>query len=256
MDGAFLNEKEYIYGFAPEASMFNEQGAFTPHGCLSLINAIVARHLENIGPTVADMVARYGAAMALISVSAEIRRPVRPGDRLVARTWASAYSRAVCRRDLEISGECGDVISCATFCTLLDIKTRRVRPCEGIPELCGLPRAGGGLEASRRPDFSGLEFERTERRKVRPSFIDALGHVNNQRYAELAYDAMSEQERAGMDRLRRMDIWFLKELRPGGGVWLEKAAGDALWVRGVAEGSDRPAFAVRLEFGKETEGGK
>ena len=64
MDGAFLNEKEYIYGVAPEASMFNERGAFTPHGCLSLIDVIVARHLENIGPTVADMVARYGAAMA------------------------------------------------------------------------------------------------------------------------------------------------------------------------------------------------
>ena len=84
---------------------------------------------------------------------------------------------------------------------------------------------------------------------ARPSWEDAVGHVNNFRYGEMVYDALSPEQRGNMENLQRLELYFVSETKPG----------DTLTLHRVDEGADttvtvtlpeqtRPAFAAKLRF--------
>ncbi|MBR5520216.1 MAG: hypothetical protein IKU55_05815, partial [Clostridia bacterium] len=150
-------------------------------------------------------------------------------------------------RDFRIFDENGDdAVVGATFSSLLDVKKHRL--CMDRALLANFRDISGEvlLEAEHRLRES-FEFVPQETRKVRASWLDGLGHVNNMRYAELAYDALLPTEREKIDAFRRMDVYFLRELTEDAVFTVEKAAtDDAIVLRGVIDADGKPSFLVKL----------
>ena len=105
------------------------------------------------------------------------------------------------------------------------------------------------MEASDRLRMKTPLLEPVELLTARPSWEDAVGHVNNFRYGEMVYDALSPEQRDNMENLKRLELYFVSETKPG----------DALTLHRVDEGEDttvtvtlpeqiRPAFAAKLRF--------
>ena len=84
---------------------------------------------------------------------------------------------------------------------------------------------------------------------MRPSYIDGLGHVNNARYGEFAYDVLDGEELLNMPSMKRMDLYFISELRLNDtlAVWKAKE-GNKIYVRGMNEAKKSVAFETVLGF--------
>ena len=96
-----------------------------------------------------------------------------------------------------------------------------------------------------------MEFDKIAERKVFNSYIDYLGHVNNCRYGEFAYDAFTDEERQNLARLKRMDFYFLSELRNKDTFSVLKTYdGNKLLIRGYNNIKDNLAFDIIMEFGE------
>ena len=79
---------------------------------------------------------------------------------------------------------------------------------------------------------------------------DGVGHVNNTKYGDFVYDAMSDGERTNMDRLSRLDVWFVSELREGDefDIFKDASTADELSFVGKKSGDTKPAFEFRMRF--------
>jgi acyl-ACP thioesterase len=80
-------------------------------------------------------------------------------------------------------------------------------------------------------------------RKVENSFLDLLGHVNNIRYAEFVYDAMTGNELERLKSLCRMEVYFAAELRQSDSFTVSAAEeSNRLFFRGSKDGSGEISF--------------
>jgi len=136
----------------------------------------------------------------------------------------------------------------STFSVLLDVEKRTIYRKKELPFLLGEPTGDFTIEAS--PAFkTNLEFCKVDEREVFNSHIDCLGHVNNCRYGEFAYDAFTDKERQNLAKLKRMDINFISELRNKDTFSILKASdGNKLLVRGYNNIKDNTAFDIKFEF--------
>ncbi len=98
--------------------------------------------------------------------------------------------------------------------------------------------------------FNPEGFTLAEELKIRPSWIDAVGHVNNARYFEMVYDALSDCEQSRMAELKRLEAYFISELHKGESVTLNRLSSDSMTeVAIVKPGEAKPAFVGKLFFG-------
>lgn len=246
------NETEPVYPIPLETSFFNERGTLTISAYQQMLSYVAERALEDTNINVPSLIARYGAAWVLLSISLAIRRPVRRDDgQLYARTWNTWKAGFIYRRDVGLyDAESNRIVSAAMFFSVLDIKTRKLAMDPALHAELTLPGGEELIEASSRVSTKGLAFETVEKRSVRPSWIDYLGHVNNARYGELAYDALTDAERRDFVCLSRLDLSFMHELLPGSEVAMERAEdGGALYMRASLLPENTPSFVVRMEFG-------
>lgn len=246
-----LNELDYSYPLTLDTSLFNERGAFMIASYQQVFSALFEKHLAAVGMDMPTIVPRYGVAWVMIAMNLSLDRAVGAGERLTAQTWHTARHGPIYRREFTARDESGtEAMRGAGFFALLDVKSRRLCLDSSVHARFSLPEGKKLLEAESRFSDEGLAFRPVEERRVRPSWLDGLGHVNNRRYGEIAYDAMSEGERAAMDRLRRLDIYFMRELKLGDALVLERAEKDgALLLRGAVLPDGTPSFVVRLRFG-------
>lgn len=248
MDYQNLDEKSFVYPQQIEVAMYDGAGAFFPAAYQKLVTRTSEKHLENIELDVPRLMRRYGVSWVLLSLSLELRRPLRPTEQLVGRTWASGVHLPVFRREVALyDADDVPVAVGTTFSTMLDLSTRHICTDRGILESISVPQGEQLLQASSRftahPAFSEVEV-----RTARPSWQDGLGHVNNGRYGEIVYDALTPEERARLRALKRLDIWFMAEMRPGQSVSVQKATEqNTVTVQGVLE-DGKPSFVMQLQF--------
>ena len=92
-----------------------------------------------------------------------------------------------------------------------------------------------------------VDLTAVEERTVQASQIDCLGHVNNCRYGELAYDIFTDEEQENLKNLKRMDINFLSELRAGDQFTMKKAyEDDQIFFQGYNNTKDDVSFNIAL----------
>lgn len=243
------NEKEHAYPVYVDVSMCNAAGALYPAAYQRIAVETIGRHLENMKIDTPRIAEQYGVAWVLLSMSIELMRPLHIQDRLTIRTWHTSCALPTFRREIAFYDAADTLVAVgATFSSLLEVKTHRLCMNRAVLALFDLPGGEELLRAEKR--FSEhAAFTEVERRAVRPSWIDGLGHVNNERYGEFVYDALTAEERSRLSALKRLDIWFKTELTEGESFAMERAeTGEAVILRGIIQPAGRESFLMKLTF--------
>lgn len=240
-------EQDRRYRVKVNVNHLNESSVMMPQSYQLLFGEMVEQHLDFFQANLPDT-KKYGLAWVLISINIEIVRPINGCIWLNARTWFSQKRGPYFRRELEFSNDAGEVMfRGTTYSILLDLEKRNVYRKKESP--FHMDPAYPVFMAEGDPHFKeDLPYETAEIRRVRPSDIDALGHVNNCRYGAFAYDVLTDEEKARLSGLARADYYFASELRPGTEFTVQKAVEpDRVVVRGLDD-EGTPAFDVVLTF--------
>ena len=251
-----MDEKQFSYPLELGVSMFSGRHALKVNAYQELYMQAVEPHLMNIGMDEAKLMEELSVAWVLIALTVEPKRPIRPGDRLHAKTWNSTEkARLLFRREIAFYDETDEIVlTGATFSALLDLKTRRVCTDRELIARFNLPAGEILLDASDRLRMKTPELDPVEIVTARPSWEDAVGHVNNFRYGEMVYDALSTEQRENMERLKRLELYFVSETKPGDALTLHRVdETDGATVTVTLPEQIRPAFAAKLKFQCESE---
>lgn len=245
------NESERSYSCAVGMEMLNGYGVMKPSGYQSLIMEISGRHLRQFAIGEDDLIQK-GMAWVLVSSSIEILTPIRGEINLTARTWHSEQDRLTFRRELCFADDQGNnLFNAATFSVLMDMNDRRIIRPDRLNFDIGQPHSQFLLEASPKLRIRE-EMQPCDRRKIYPSCIDRLGHTNNCRYSEFAYDALTGEEIANLENMRRIDLFFKSELKPGEYFTVRRSSSQVekgeLMIDGVNEQTGKQSFACRMVF--------
>ena len=244
-----IDEKSLSYPIPLDTSMYSPEGAFYPAGYQKMVMRVFEEHLERIGMDVPRLIKAYGVSWVLLAMSLEITRPLSPAMQLSATTWHTSDALPLFRREIALKDESGaEVAVGTTFSALFDVHTRRICHDAALLQNFMLPDGETRIEA--KSQFAtDADFTFVEERRVRPSFIDGVGHVNNMRYGEFVYDALTSEERGRMAKLSRLDVYFTAELKPDTSFVMERAEeGESVIVRGRILPSGKQAFLMRLSF--------
>ena len=246
-----MDEKQYSYPLELGVAMFGGHGALKVSAYQELYMQAVEPHLKNIGMDEAKLMREMEVAWVLIAMTAEPLRTIHPDDALHARTWnTTENARLLFRREFAFYDEAETpVLRGATFSALLDLKKRRVCTDRELIGRFTLPAGETLLEASDRLRMKTPAETPAETLTARPSWEDAVGHVNNFRYGEMVYDALSDAERGRMAELSRLELYFVNETKPGDRLALHRVE-DAEHTTVTVSLTDapRPAFLSRLWF--------
>lgn len=245
----FTNEYERIYTCEPTFSMFNQYGYLKPYGYQSMMNIVAEEHLNNIHCSMDDL-SKYDMAWVLLSASFEIAAPVDSIMKLKAHTWHSKQNCFTFRRDFSFCNENGELLfNAATFSVLFDINNRRILKPSELPVT--LPAANNNLTIQAVHHFKNKsEMTVCDHRRIYSSCIDRLGHTNNERYGEFAYDALTTEETARLDKLRRFELYYINELCLGKGFDVRRGVDEngCLIIDGIEDNAKKESFSCRMEF--------
>lgn len=228
-----MTEKDYVYEIETESLFYDQNGVVKPYVYQNMFLQVVDRHLKNIGLTF-EMAAKHHLAWVLVSISFDIRKPMQGSGKLYARTWYSQRRGPFFRREVVFKDETGNVIFAgSTFSVLINTDTRMVYRQPELPFGFMEPLAEFTVDAS--PIYkNNASYIKIDERKIYNSFIDFLGHVNNRRYGEFAHDALDEEELLRLKSLKRIDIFFVSELRNKEILTIYKTCeGNKILVRGL-----------------------
>ena len=245
------NELSCSYTCNVGMEMLNQYGVMKPGGYQSLVMSIAETHLSQFGLSVDDLL-QSGMSWVLVSSSIEIIQPIREELTLYARTWHSEQDKLTFRRELCFAdGQGKPLFNAVTFSVLMDINDRRILRPDKLDFDIGQPRGIFLLQASPRLRFKG-DMQPCDRRRIYPSCIDRLGHTNNCCYSEFAYDALTDDEIAACENIRRMDIFFKSELKAGEYFTVRRSAPAVehgeLIIDGVNDSTGKQSFVCRMVF--------
>ena len=246
-----MNELNLKHNINVDISMYNANGHFTISAYQRMIMGMIEEHLDELKLGEKFLMENHGISWVLLSTSIELRRHIKPTEKLIGTTWHAGGRVPSFRRDFNFKDESGAVVAVgATVSTLFETEARRI--CLNKEKLAVVD-----LE-SHEPVLEGLERRLkinspavvVETRKVRPSMTDGVGHVNNTRYGDFVYDAMTDSERVRLGDLKRIDVWFNYELLAGDEFEIIKSCenDDIICFSGRKLGADKNSFDVKLTF--------
>ena len=246
-----MSEKNIIHKIPIDISMYNVNGDFTPSAYQRMIMSMIEEHLDMLNLGEKHLMEEYGISWVLLSTSIEFKRKINPTDKLVGITWHSGGRVPSFRRDFIFEDEDGNSVAAgATVSTLFENEARKICLNKEKLAVVDLEAETPVLEFLERKMKCCKPFELVETRTVRPSMTDGIGHVNNTKYGDFAYDAMSCEEISRLGSIKRMDIWFNHELRAGDRFEIYKSveSENAVCFMGKKIGEQRSAFDIKLSF--------
>ncbi len=249
-----MNEKDIKHNILIDISMYNTDGAFVPSAYQRMIMSTIEEHLDILKIGEKELMEKHGISWVLLSSSIKIIKRFSPNDIITGTTWHSGGRIPSFRRDFTFCDQTGDPIAVgATVSTLLDNVTRKL--CLDRKKLSVVDLQAGDIaleSLDRKMERNGNPIF-VESREVRPSMTDGVGHVNNTKYADYVYDAMTMDERNRLGNLCGMDIWFNYELCEGDVFSVYKLVPDdsTLCFFGIKDGETRSSFDLRLKFNLE-----
>lgn len=243
-----ISEKERVYQLETTVSFFNQYSQLKPYAYQVLFEQMAEKHLSDLEINV-DTIMKYGLSWVLVSMSVEILKPIEPGAVLFGSTWYSQHRGPYFRRELIFKDASGDVVfQGSSYSVLFDIEKRSIFRKKEVPFPMFEPTEILLLDAS--PSFkTEMAFDRIVERVAYPSYIDCVGHVNNCRYGEFAYDTFTSKELENLKNLKRMDFYFLSELRCDDHFYMEKAYDEnKILIRGYNRTKDDVSFNIIMSF--------
>lgn len=246
-----MNEKELKHTILIDISMYNSKGEFVPSAYQRMVMAMIEEHLDYFELGEKRLMEDYGISWVLLSMSIELKRRLVPSDKLYGLTWHSGGRLPSFRRDFQIFDGNDEVVAVgATVSTLFDNETRRICLDKDKLSVIKCYPQDTVLENLERKMKLSDEAKLIEVRKVRPSMTDGVGHVNNTKYGDFVYDAMSADDRERLGSLKRLDVWFNSELREGDEFEIHGFLADdsALCFYGKKAQEQRSSFDMKLTF--------
>lgn len=233
------------YDIATDFSDFNEYRIAKPSAYLNYFSQVSG--LDLIKNYHTDELKNFNLSWVLLSTSFEVLKPMNKAIKLYAKTWQSCRRGSIFRRDVIFEDENNEVIFHGfNYTAAFDMKSRSIFRGEELP--FRQPELYEKFTIKNRAiNESSDGFINVDERKVYGSCIDGLGHVNNCRYGEFAYDALTSEEQK--KEIRRMDICFKSELRKGDELSILKACdGDNVYIRGCNNTKSDISFNVTLSL--------
>lgn len=242
------HEEDCIYELLVTASYLNQYNQLKPFAYQLLFEQMAERHLTQLDVNVGGTM-KYGLAWVLISMSLEVVNPIEQSMTLFGSTWYSTHKGPYFRREMLFKDKEGRVMfKGSTHSVLLDLEKRTVFRKKETPFAITVPTEVVLLDAS--PSFKmEADLKPVAERPVLASQIDCLGHVNNCRYGEFAYDTFTVEEQEHMRNLKRMDINFLSELRPGDRFTMKKGCEEnRIFIQGYNDTKGDVSFNIAMDF--------
>lgn len=241
-------ETDRIYDLESELSNLNENNLLKPHGYQKLFIQLGDMHLNNIDINV-DTTMESNLAWVFTSISMEIVKPVEGIMKLKGRTWHSERKGPLFRREYLFTDENGEVMfKGASFSVLLDMEKRTIYRKKEVPFYISDPINKFTIEAktNKKVDF---DFIKVDERIAYNSYIDCLGHVNNCRYGEFAYDTFTDNEVDNLNNLKRIDIYFRSEIRKKDMFSIYKVYKDnTMYIRGENDTKGDTSFDITFAY--------
>lgn len=231
-----------------EFSALDENRNMKPSSYQLLFNSLANMDLLKHGGSF-DETIKYGFSWAIISIAAEISLPVHDCISLYGKTWLSDIKGPYYRREIAFYDENDKLrFTGVIFSVLIDIKTHNISRKRDLPFFITEPDKTFLIKAKPRYKCN-VALTDIETRTVRPSYIDLLSHVNNCCYGDFAFDALSQEERAKMGDLKRIEYYFNSELRPNDEFTIRKAGTeDNILVSGYNENKQDDSFFINMFF--------
>jgi acyl-ACP thioesterase len=242
------SETSYTHRLDVEVFYLNENSIMKPSSYQALIAQLVEKHLDvfQIG---ADETMKHGLAWALISMTLDIKQPIDSCMKLLGNTWYSQKRGPYFRRELVFRNEKGDIMfQGSTFSVLLEVATRKVSRSRETPFKLTEPDGVFCTQADHH-FRENPEFAPCITRQIYNSDIDLLGHVNNRRYGDFAYDALTEEEKFRLKDMRRMELYFISEMRQGDDFTIYKRTEEnRILLRGYNNKKEDISFDIIFAF--------
>ncbi|QRN84627.1 hypothetical protein JR334_06420 [Clostridia bacterium] len=241
-------EQENKYPITTNFSYFNQDGILKPYGYQHLLAQLVDRHLEAIGMNM-ESTMKYGLGWVLRSITIDIKEQIPRGFDLVGKTWYAQRKGPYFRREYQLYDREGNLLlNASSYSILLDLKNRTIFRQHELPFSFQDPTEILLLDA--KPSFKAKgDYGSIQKRCIRASHIDGMGHVNNCRYGEFAYDSLPVHFRDNLNQLKHLEFYFQAEMKQEDTFTMEqKVEQSEVFLRGVLDGNTKSSFDVIMGF--------
>lgn len=190
-----------------------EDSSIKPSSCLRLNQILGEAYGVLIGLSLADL-APYKKGFMLANVVLEIGKKHKFESSLKGQSWSNGTDKRLLVRSLKFTNNAGDyVFGCTNYFLVVDLEKRKAIWPDDLPIEFGEYNYNYGVQ---NPDFMfeiDAPLKEVEKRLIRRSDIDALGHINNSVYASFGTDNFTDEDlKRGISR---MVIRFLSEIKHG-----------------------------------------
>ncbi|MBP5661948.1 MAG: hypothetical protein J6X30_02180 [Clostridia bacterium] len=237
-----MDKAHFTKAYDLRASDFDARCRLKPGALFDLLQDAAGQHAMRLGAGYSDML-KKNLLWVVVRQKVVILRAPEMYETVRVTTWPREAKRLDFQREYRVESENGEEIARGSSqWALIDAQTRRVKLVHGVFDLDRYDETPGlGEKLTRLPDF-----EAGENVAAAPIYtdLDSNGHVNNTRYADLAYSAVPEQARR---EYKSVQIDFHKEVHLGDTVLLSHYTdGDRTLVKGEC-GTER-MFTCAFEW--------
>ena len=209
-----MNEIDRIYKIEPLTQDFNEYMKLKSYGYQTMLTRIGEMHLNETDQGIGHVIGGH-YAWVLMSMTIDVIKPINSLDKRNGKTYYAGRKGPYYRREYIIEDDAGNsIVKASSFSILMDLNDRSIYRKRELP--FSIFNAHEIHQTDANPQFRDhVTGEFITEGKVKNSHVDALGHVNNLRYHEFIYDALTPIEVKKLDHIKRIEVYYHKELMLG-----------------------------------------
>ncbi len=223
----------------------NGLGSLKPSGVLALFQEAADAHARLLGLHIDDLL-KYGKSWVIVRLRLVCSALRITAPFVTVTTWPVQAGRADCDRDFIFRDGGEEIVRGSAKYCVIDAAEKRIEPLSALksyPQNCLTDRAFPG-KIARAERFQPQGEAPAYTYNVGMSDVDVNGHMNNVRYADMAYNALAAP---GRENVTEFAISYLAECRRGDEVqvYTQNQSQSSLCL-GRARGID--IFAAELKF--------
>lgn len=209
-----MNEIDKLYEIEPLTQDFNEYMQLKSYGYQTMLTRIGEMHLNQTDQGIGHVIGGH-YAWVLMSMTIEIDTPIETVGKRNGKTYYAGRKGPYYRREYLIEDKAGNsIIKASSFSILMDLDDRSIYRKRELP--FSIFNAHEVYQTNASPQFKDdVKGKLMGERTVLNSHVDALGHVNNLRYHEFIYDALSTEEVKKLKNIKKIEAYYHKELMLG-----------------------------------------
>lgn len=225
------------------AADFDRWSTLRPAAIMDLFQDVAGRHANELGAGT-DALMKKNVVWILVKLRFRVLKDARMYQRVRVRTWPLPPQRISYEREYVITDDNGEtIVEGSSEWVLMDFSDRRIVKLDDIYPLERFCEKRNYEE--RFPRLRAFEGEEKVYSFLPPySDFDMNGHINNTKYANFVFDALSPEKPLF---LKEFQMEYHREVLPGEKLNIVLARQDgAIFARGENDAGDR-MFSCRIE---------